>query len=610
MSKDFLEYYSDNLSFIRKSGAEFAKEYPKIASRLDISSLECQDPFIERLLEGTAFLSARVEKKLDDGSYRFLETLLSSLSPDVLSQIPSACVIKAQDGVSDALNIIQRNTEFVKDGSVLGTAVKFESVFNTTLNTCVLDKAQFLGHDSRLLELDVEGATASFTLSLSNLALYEQSSSNNLDLYLNLNDQDASALSELLFTQVEAVYVKAKNGSNSASEYLKTDALSFEYSILDEKEHISLFSSKSLSGISLLIAFSAYPEFFKFIRLKGLGKLVKELKANTLELVFVLKKQSDISLESRVLQESVLLNCIPLINLFSKRSDRVVLKDNYEVNVSAQATSPLDYEISSISKLEFFNEANQYLFSAYPFFTTAGVSESETGEFRNFFSVNRKQRQSGLTASVRSGYNKSECFITVSGEDFKSHMSEELQFSAQCRCTNADLPLFISAKDTFSCPTLDKLKKLKLISNPTKPQNSILSRSSKDELKQATYLMQNFASMLSGGNSVCLDNLKSMISLFSTRKDNETVNLVDSLYKVEIENRVFRFISKGCVYFENGYNVRLSFSKKELEGVGFFVFSKVIASLLMSFTSINLPLNIELVAKERGVVYSCKSLND
>ena len=341
-----------------------------------------------------------------------------------------------------------------------------------------------------------------------------------------------------------------------------------------------------------------------------MGKLVKELKANTLELVFVLKKQSDISLESRVLQESVLLNCIPLINLFSKRSDRVVLKDNYEVNVSAQATSPLDYEISSISKLEFFNEANQHLFSAYPFFTTAGVSESETGEFRNFFSVNRKQRQSGLTASVRSGYNKSECFITVSGEDFKSHMSEELQFSAECRCTNADLPLFISAKDTFSCPALDKLKKLKLISNPTKPQNSILSRSAKDELKQATYLMQNFASMLSGGNSVCLDNLKSMISLFSTRKDNETVNLVDSLYKIEIENRVFRFISKGCVYFENGYNVRLSFSKKELEGVGFFVFSKVIASLLMSFTSINLPLNIELVAKERGVVYSCKSLND
>ena len=64
------------------------------------------------------------------------------------------------------------------------------------------------------------------------------------------------------------------------------------------------------------------------------------------------------------------------------------------------------------------------------------------------------------------------------------------------------------------------------------------------------------------------------------------------------------------MYFENGYNVRLTFSKKELEGVGFFVFSKVVASLLMSFTSVNLPLQVELVAKERGVVYTCKSLND
>ena len=285
MSKDFLDYYSDNLSFIRKSGAEFAREYPKIASRLDLSSLECQDPFIERLLEGTAFLSARVEKKLDDGSYRFLETLLSSLSPDVLSQIPSSCVIKASDGVSDSLMMVPKNTEFVKDGSVLGTSVKFESVFNTTLNTCVLDKAQFLGHDSRLLTLDVEGATASFALSLSNLSLYEQSSSNNLDLYLNLNDQDASALSELLFTQVEAVYVRAQNANDSSYEYHRTEDLSFEYSILDEKDHISLFSSKSLSGISLLIAFSAYPEFFKFIRLKGLGKLVKIGRASCRERV-------------------------------------------------------------------------------------------------------------------------------------------------------------------------------------------------------------------------------------------------------------------------------------------------------------------------------------
>ena len=89
MKKDFLDYYSDNLAFIRKLGVEFSKEFPKIANRLDLNALECQDPFIERLLEGTAFLSARVEKKLDDGYDRLLSALILAICPDILSPIPS-----------------------------------------------------------------------------------------------------------------------------------------------------------------------------------------------------------------------------------------------------------------------------------------------------------------------------------------------------------------------------------------------------------------------------------------------------------------------------------------------------------------------------------------
>ena len=52
MKKDFFAYYSDNLAYIRKIGQEFAREFPKTASHLDLSSIECQDPFVERLLEG------------------------------------------------------------------------------------------------------------------------------------------------------------------------------------------------------------------------------------------------------------------------------------------------------------------------------------------------------------------------------------------------------------------------------------------------------------------------------------------------------------------------------------------------------------------------------
>jgi len=47
---------------------------------------------VERLLEGAAFLAARVEKKFDDGAPRLLESFLASAAPQVLSPLASFCV--------------------------------------------------------------------------------------------------------------------------------------------------------------------------------------------------------------------------------------------------------------------------------------------------------------------------------------------------------------------------------------------------------------------------------------------------------------------------------------------------------------------------------------
>ena len=56
MEREFFSYYSDNLSYIRRLGAEFAREFPNVAARLDLNAIECQDPFIERLLDGPRLL--------------------------------------------------------------------------------------------------------------------------------------------------------------------------------------------------------------------------------------------------------------------------------------------------------------------------------------------------------------------------------------------------------------------------------------------------------------------------------------------------------------------------------------------------------------------------
>nr|WP_218188373.1 type VI secretion system baseplate subunit TssF [Desulfosarcina cetonica] len=54
MEDRLLDYYERELTFIREMGAEFAKKYPKIASRLLLEGDKCEDPHTERLIEAFA----------------------------------------------------------------------------------------------------------------------------------------------------------------------------------------------------------------------------------------------------------------------------------------------------------------------------------------------------------------------------------------------------------------------------------------------------------------------------------------------------------------------------------------------------------------------------
>ena len=71
MDRRLLRYYDLELQHLRNMGVEFAREFPRIAGRLGMEGLTCADPFVERLMEGVAFLTARVHLKLDAEFPRF-----------------------------------------------------------------------------------------------------------------------------------------------------------------------------------------------------------------------------------------------------------------------------------------------------------------------------------------------------------------------------------------------------------------------------------------------------------------------------------------------------------------------------------------------------------
>lgn len=92
MDTRLLRHYENELAYLRDMGGEFARAYPKIAARLGMSSTEVVDPYVERLLEGVAFLSARVQLELELQYPAFTQHLLEIVYPHYLSPTPSMMI--------------------------------------------------------------------------------------------------------------------------------------------------------------------------------------------------------------------------------------------------------------------------------------------------------------------------------------------------------------------------------------------------------------------------------------------------------------------------------------------------------------------------------------
>lgn len=102
MDREFLDLYNRELSLLYEQAGDFAEQYPGIAERLGGLVREHGDPMIAGLLEGTAFLAARVQLKLQHEFPEFTANLLEQLVPNYLAPTPSAMLVKALPAYGDA----------------------------------------------------------------------------------------------------------------------------------------------------------------------------------------------------------------------------------------------------------------------------------------------------------------------------------------------------------------------------------------------------------------------------------------------------------------------------------------------------------------------------
>src|ERR1043165_8096110 len=94
MDREFLDLYNRELQLLHEQAREFADEYPGIAERLGGLITDSMDPMVAGLLEGTAFLAARVQLKLKHEFPEFTGNLHEQLVPNYLAPTPSAMLAK------------------------------------------------------------------------------------------------------------------------------------------------------------------------------------------------------------------------------------------------------------------------------------------------------------------------------------------------------------------------------------------------------------------------------------------------------------------------------------------------------------------------------------
>src|SRR3954453_5837095 len=94
MNREFLDLYNRELRVLYEGAKEFAEEYAGVADRLGGLTRDRMDPMITGLLEGAAFLAARVQLKLKHEFPEFTNNLLEQLVPHYLAPTPSAMLVK------------------------------------------------------------------------------------------------------------------------------------------------------------------------------------------------------------------------------------------------------------------------------------------------------------------------------------------------------------------------------------------------------------------------------------------------------------------------------------------------------------------------------------
>ncbi|MCG8671469.1 MAG: type VI secretion system baseplate subunit TssF [Pseudomonadales bacterium] len=580
MSDDLLPYYEKELAFIRKSGAEFAEAHPKIAGRLRINSDTVEDPHVSRLLEGFAYLNARVQHKLDDEFPELTDALFNIVYPHYLRPFPSCSIIQFETAADlDSRFLIEKDTLMESD-AFQGKTCKFTTCYDTDLvplaiNSASLQARPFIAPGAN----NIQNAGAIIHLGLKTLS--PKVAAGNLEIdslrfFLKGQPQHVYPIHRMLLNEsVKLVVARSEGDTNPV--YLNVDRIKpVGY---DENQGLIPYPAESFVGYRLLTEYFLFPEKFHFIDIDLKGVIDESFDQEVNLYIYV--EHSNTELERTLSTDNFALGCTPIVNLFSHQADPMRVthtQREYQIIPDARAHDSLEiYSVDNVKATLPSGDNFNYL----PFYGLHhDQSQSDQGLY---WYANRKKASLSATPE----HEGTEVYLTLTDLGFSPQSSAQQTLTIKTTCLNRDLPSklpFGGGQPRLHCVEIaPPIKGVACLTPPTHTVQPDLRNRARWRL--LSHLNLNHLTLKNGKGST--ESVKELLRLYNFKESAAIRTIIEALESVDSHYMTAPITVEGRTTLCRGTQITLEFNENQLAGTSAFLFASVMEHFFGVYCSVN-----------------------
>ncbi len=577
-----LPYYERELSMLRRAGAEFAGRYPKLAGNLQIRGESCADPHVERLIQGSAFLNARVAKLLDEGYTHFTDALLGMLYPHYLRPIPSCSIARIDFGGAKAndistVSVLPRGAALKSLGP--GTATcRFRTVFDVTVAPVLVSAVELEPYPHLPANLPLPpGAGCAIRIDIASTAAARGLAALEMPTLRVFIDGEAAlraALRDALFMHTACACVEADG------QWRMLDRMPLAPGGLGSDEALLPAAPSEHAAYRLLSEYFDFPEKFDFVDI-DLAALAAAAPAECTQLTLrlLLRDVRPDTPSARILRtlsaDNLLPGCTPIINLFPLAATPIRVdhaSSSYPLLTDTLPGNACDiYSIDSVQMVNKSAEGSTVT-DFFPYYSLRhGEAESRKGHYW------LAQREELMTA----GHEYS---LTLVDRDFSPVHAEGGTASVQLTCTNRNVPHGMPyGRASGDLTTENAIGKFPIVMLRRPTLSWRLANDARRQWGLVAHLALNHRTLTQEG----LPALTAMLRLYAQQDSTVSQRLIDGVTALSHHPATAWIRQPQGNAWLRGIEVHVSLDEEAYAGVGIHAFAQILDQLFAVHVHLN-----------------------